>query len=233
MKKKKRDRKMMDALMESTFALRRKEIVGGEPPVSEIEDRWPALFSERQISAEFMRLVSSDLNQSFFDGLDKYVPKLLEVYRKRGQSCPDLRSLLHPLDEQTSNQKRRDAALLGLPYYLREDSKSHLCLSAVEASKGMDIGLLVVTEDGGSNKQLLAKNIVDVAVVLEEHVILKEQKDVARAFATLMGLLYSLNIDYPKGLKYTFEVIQKLVMGIGSGNCSAKANGLRNRMLQA
>ncbi|KAK9521323.1 hypothetical protein VZT92_002128 [Zoarces viviparus] len=185
-----------------------------------------------------MRLVSSDLNQSFFDGLDKYVPKLLEVYRKRGHSCPDLRSLLHPLDEQTSNQKRRDAALLGLPYYLREDSKSFISVcettsSAVEATKGMDIGLLVVTEDGGSNKQLLAKNIVDVAVVLEEHVILKEQKDVARAFAMLMGLLYSLNIDYPKGLKYTFEVIQKVVMGIGSGNCSAKANGLRNRMLQA
>lgn len=49
MKKKKRDGKMMDALMESTFALRRKEIVDGEPPVSEIEDRWPALFSERQV----------------------------------------------------------------------------------------------------------------------------------------------------------------------------------------
>lgn len=49
MKKKKRDGKMMDALMDSTFALRRKEIVDGEPPVSEIEDRWPALFSERQV----------------------------------------------------------------------------------------------------------------------------------------------------------------------------------------
>lgn len=41
----------MDALMESTFALRRKEIVDLEPPVSAIEDRWPALFSERQVIA--------------------------------------------------------------------------------------------------------------------------------------------------------------------------------------
>lgn len=49
MKKKKRDGKMMATLMESTFALRRKEIVEGEPPVSEVEDRWPALFSETQV----------------------------------------------------------------------------------------------------------------------------------------------------------------------------------------
>ncbi|XP_051533182.1 sterile alpha motif domain-containing protein 3-like [Myxocyprinus asiaticus] len=46
MEKRKRDRKIIDALMESTFALRRKEIVDGETPVSVIEDRWPALFSE-------------------------------------------------------------------------------------------------------------------------------------------------------------------------------------------
>jgi len=97
----------------------------------------------------------------------------------------------------------------------------------------VDIGLLIVAEDGGSGKQLLALNIVDVAVVLEERVIVQELKDVPKAFATLMGLLYSLNFVYPKGLKYTFEVIQKVFMGIGSATCSAKVNGLRNKMLQA
>ena len=30
-----------------------------------------------------------------------------------------------------------------------------------------------------------------------------------------MGLLYALNIDYTKGLKYTFEIIQKDLMDIG------------------
>lgn len=49
MKKKKKDGKMADGLMESTFALRKKEIVDGEPHVSEIHDRWSALFSERQV----------------------------------------------------------------------------------------------------------------------------------------------------------------------------------------
>lgn len=96
----------------------------------------------------------------------------------------------------------------------------------------MDIGLLIVSEEGGSKQELLAKEAVDVAVVLEEHIILHDLRDVANAFATMMGLLYCLNIDYPKGLKYTFELIQKVFMGIGSGNCSPKVNGIRNKLLQ-
>lgn len=58
------------------------------------------LFFSLQISAEFMCLVSTDLHQSFFDGLDKYVPTLLEMYRVRSSSSSDLRSLLQPLDVQ-------------------------------------------------------------------------------------------------------------------------------------
>lgn len=49
-------------------------------------------------SLEFMRIVSTDLHQSFFDGLDKYAPRLLQTYRLRTSSSSDLRSLLEPLD---------------------------------------------------------------------------------------------------------------------------------------
>ena len=96
----------------------------------------------------------------------------------------------------------------------------------------MDIGLCIVAEEGGSELELLAKEIIDVAVVLEEHIILHDLRDVANAFATLMGLLYCLDTDYPKGLRYTFELIQKVFMGIGSDNCSAKVHGIRNEMLK-
>ncbi|XP_056100045.1 uncharacterized protein LOC130078532 [Rhinichthys klamathensis goyatoka] len=237
MTKRKSGGKMIDSLMASTFAFRRKEIVHDEPPVSEIKDRWPALFSKKQISAEFMRLVSTDLHQSFFDGLDKYVPRLLQMYRVRTSSSSDLRSLLEPLDVQTSNQKRRAAALLGLPYYLKEDPNSLIRVcettsSEKEATKEVDVGLLIVTKEGGSSQALLAKQIVDIAVVLEENIIIRELGDVANAFSSLMGLLYCLDIDYPKGLKYTFEMVQKVFMGIGSGNCSAKVHGLRNKLVQ-
>lgn len=51
-------------------------------------------------------------------------------------------------------------------------------------------------------------DVVDVAVVLEEIVVLDLQ-DVQNAFDTLFGLLYALYIDYPKELRYTFEVIHQ------------------------
>lgn len=184
-----------------------------------------------------MRLVSTDLQQSFFDGLDKYVPRLLQMYRVRTSSSSDLRSLLEPLDAQTSNQKRRAAALLGLPFYLKEDPSSFIRVceadsSEEDATKEVDVGILIITEEGGSSRALLEREMVDVAVVLEEKIVKCDLGDVAYAFATLMGLLYCFDIDYPKTLKYTFELIQKVFMGIGSGNCSAKVNGLRNRLLQ-
>ena len=72
----------------------------------------------------------------------------------------------------------------------------------------MKVGVVMV-KDG--------EEIIDTAVVLEEAVILSELKDIPRAIALLMGLLFSLNIDYPKVLRYTFEVIQNVLMSIGGG----------------
>ncbi|TKS81561.1 hypothetical protein D9C73_015666 [Collichthys lucidus] len=57
MKKRKVDWKQIGEMMSDTFALRRKEIVEDEPLVAQVKDRWPALFSERQIEAKFARLV--------------------------------------------------------------------------------------------------------------------------------------------------------------------------------
>lgn len=40
--------------MDSTFALRRKEIIHSEPPVCDILKRWPALFLESQVCILFL-----------------------------------------------------------------------------------------------------------------------------------------------------------------------------------
>lgn len=50
MKKKKADMKKIEEMMASTFSLRRKQIVEEEPPVSEVKIKWPALFTEQQVS---------------------------------------------------------------------------------------------------------------------------------------------------------------------------------------
>lgn len=75
-------------------------------------------------------------------------------------------------------------------------------------------------------------DIINASVVLEEALVLCDLGDIPNSVAMLMGLLYALNIDYPKQLKYTFEVIQRVLMNIGAGQCSSLVHGLRNRLLR-
>ncbi|XP_047236443.1 uncharacterized protein LOC124877366 isoform X4 [Girardinichthys multiradiatus] len=127
---------------------------------------------------------------------------------------------------QNSTHTKRTILLLGLSHFLRDDALA----KTVEATedegvfcKGMKVGPVMV-KDG--------EEIVDVSVVLEEAVVLTDLKDIPSAVAMLMGLLYCLNIDYPKNQKYAFEVIQKVFMNIGGGQCSSLVHGLRNRLLR-
>ncbi len=55
----------------------------------------------------------------------------------------------------------------------------------------------------------------DVALMIEEEVVMRHLSDIPNAFLNLMGLVYALNLDYPKELKFTFEVIQRLFIGVG------------------
>jgi hypothetical protein len=89
-------------------------------------------------------------------------------------------------------------------------------------TRGMNVGIVVVKQ---------GEDLLDISVVLEEQIILHGIKDYSHAVVMLMGLLYALNIDYPKELQYTFEVIQKVLMNIGSENCS-RVHGLRNRLFR-
>lgn len=89
--------------------------------------------------------------------------------------------------------------------------------------RDMNVGILLVKE---------GEDLLDISVVLEDQIILHGIRDCSYAVAMLMGLLYALNIDYPKELQYTFEVIQKVLMNIGSHHCSARVHGLRNRLLR-
>lgn len=49
-KKTDRDMSLINRSMQSTFALRRDEMVKTEPPIADLKERWPALFTEAQVS---------------------------------------------------------------------------------------------------------------------------------------------------------------------------------------
>ncbi|CDQ80591.1 unnamed protein product [Oncorhynchus mykiss] len=126
------------------------------------------------------------------------------------------------MNNVSSNQRKRAAVLHGLPYLLREDLTYFLktyekTTDSEEVPRGVKIGILVVVDGAAADDPMLADN-VDVALVIEEQVITHELHNVPNAFATLIGLLYCLNMDYPKCLRYTFEVVQKMLLKIGAEN---------------
>lgn len=51
----------------------------------------------------------------------------------------------------------------------------------------------------------------DVGIIIERCTVLQDLHDVACRCALLFGLIYRLNLSYPKPLRYTFEFFQKVL----------------------
>ncbi|KAL6462559.1 hypothetical protein MHYP_G00289810 [Metynnis hypsauchen] len=203
MKKKGKDIELISEKMDLTFSLRRKEIVQLEPMVLEIQERWPALFLEEQICEEFCRITTKDLIGNFRAALDKYAPRLLKLYRARkGAFSQDMDNLLEKLDEQVTDP---------------ED----------ERTKGVKMGILTVLSDDAPTS---LPTVVNIAIVLEEAIVLTDLPDLPTAFAYLFGLLYALNMEFPKEHKYTFEAIQHIFMEL-STSCSQRVRSLKTKLL--
>ncbi|KAK6488859.1 hypothetical protein HHUSO_G7806 [Huso huso] len=230
--------------MDLTFSLRRKKIVEAEPLVSEVRERWPALFTEEQICAEFYRITTVDLMRTFHGSLEKHSAQLIRLYRaRRGAFGDDMQSLLDKLDEQikllwssTSDNlaHRKMTVLKGLPLFLREKPGNLLkmCLDTdpeESYTKGVKVGIITVVEDDVASSNSLP-TVTSVAIVLEEAVVFEDVRDLSTAFALLFDLLYVLNTDFSKELKYTFEVIQQVLMDLGS-QCSARVQSLKTKLL--
>ncbi|CAM4635293.1 unnamed protein product [Leuciscus chuanchicus] len=80
--------------MDQTFSMRRREIVHAETPVKTLMERWPALFTERQVFAEFNRIATTDLQNNFYGAVDRYTPWFLTIFKSKkgivGEKLDDL-----------------------------------------------------------------------------------------------------------------------------------------------
>jgi len=129
-KKKNMDMTKLNDKMETTFPLRRKEIVNEQPMVSVIKERWPGLFLEEQVSynlsvhhivlivyrfycsqifflsfpqvcREFQRITCVNLKTAFMTALNKYSNALIKMYRAKSKDLGgDMKMILDHFDEQ-------------------------------------------------------------------------------------------------------------------------------------
>lgn len=92
-----------------------------------------------------------------------------------------------------------------------------------QAETGMVFGVRVIRKEGAE----VHERPEEVLIVLEGVEVLTQLGNVPVACAMLFALVYALNLRYPAERKYTFEALQKLIMGLDGQRLSKKLQVLK------
>uniref|UniRef100_UPI003AAA4CD3 uncharacterized protein n=1 Tax=Centroberyx gerrardi TaxID=166262 RepID=UPI003AAA4CD3 len=170
-KKRRKDEAVIKEKMQRTFSYRRQEVLQ-EPMITEVQNRWPALFEVGEVNLEFMRITTVPLISKFMGQLDRYTDDLMKVFRSKGGSAgKKIRTIMALTANNENINIKRDCILRSLSVYLNEDMetlvKEYVDSEPREAELGIvqtTMGIYVTQVEGaGPGDELFA----DVGVVLE------------------------------------------------------------------
>ncbi|XP_065107472.1 sterile alpha motif domain-containing protein 3-like [Paramisgurnus dabryanus] len=232
---KRNNEQVIRGLMDRTFSLRRHEVVEDLPGIGEFKNRWPALFNEREVSAEFSRITTIPLVSKFMGQLDHFSTQLISVFRKKGGAAGQkINNIMSVLDQNVSIEKRRECILKALVVYVNEDPsnlvKEYMDVEHEEAQtlmRNTTLGIYVINPEGAH----ATDPYQDVGIIIEGIKILENLNNVAHACSMMLGLIYAFNLAYPQDLRYTFEIFQKLLMELDANKLSNKVHVLKNKLL--
>uniref|UniRef100_A0A8C4ZYE4 Uncharacterized protein n=1 Tax=Gadus morhua TaxID=8049 RepID=A0A8C4ZYE4_GADMO len=193
--------------MQHTFSLRRQEVLQ-EPKIPEFFNKWPALFDVIEINLEFMRLTTVPLTSTFLRELDRLTGDLIRVFNTKGGAAGEKNGAMMAKMENDIECSEAEADVAG----------TTMAIYTVQA-EGDD-------HDGPGGL------FADVGMVLEGVKVLNNLKSINHACVMLYGLIYALNLSYPKNLKYTFEAYQKILMDLESSKPSPKVRALKLKLLR-
>ncbi|XP_041951033.1 uncharacterized protein LOC121711464 isoform X2 [Alosa sapidissima] len=192
-------------------------------PMSSQFQHFPMMWNTywRQICAEFHRITSTNLKSTFYSAFDKYMPRLMTMYLEKaartGKTSELLRNIFRTHDLLTS-MLTADAQLLCRHF---PSSCVKMLLDFFKTWNAEDIDLpdlsdttvavLIVSNDTVS---LVKFGPAIHSIVLEGDIVVCDIAQMTEAFILLFGLIYALHLQYPKKLSYTFNFIQKVVMGL-------------------
>ncbi|XP_067436755.1 uncharacterized protein [Thunnus thynnus] len=203
------------------------EIVKKEPAVQDIVERWPALFTEGEVFAEFSRIATKHLESSFFESLDKHTPRIIELLQsKKGAAGLKIQELMANLSSDVT--ARRSVVLKGLPIVFGDDPNKFYktCFETTkdEAIDNVTVGVLTILSEDDPEQP------VSTAIVLEGGIVMDKIRDLPQAFCLIFGLTYALNLDYPKCVGNTFKFIQSVMLGLGNKALPPKLLTVKNML---
>uniref|UniRef100_A0A8C5GTS5 Uncharacterized protein n=1 Tax=Gouania willdenowi TaxID=441366 RepID=A0A8C5GTS5_GOUWI len=187
-----------------------------------------------------MRLTTVPLTSKFLGELDHQTNDLIKVFNAKGGAAGrKITAIMAQMENNEDINVRRDCMLRCLSIYLNEDLdtlvKEYMDIESREAEAEIGektMGIYTVQAEGHGPDVQGDGRFADVGVVLEGVKVLHNLQCVSHAFVMLYGLIYALNLSYPKSLKSTFEAYQKILMEFDSSKLSPKVQALKLKLLQ-
>ncbi|XP_076734908.1 uncharacterized protein LOC143414440 [Maylandia zebra] len=157
---------------------------------------------------------------------------VFKVYQELCSSRTDKGSNHHLLlvsntkgpSEDNTVEKRREIAIRCLIVYLGEKEEDLFKQYSDEEELNADLAMQIM--------KIAIIGHGPATIIVEGSKIL-ERIDVARSCALMMGVIYALNLTYPKQLKFTFEVFQKLCLELDGQKASSKVMNLKFGIFQS
>ncbi|XP_059202814.1 uncharacterized protein LOC131982234 [Centropristis striata] len=157
--------------------------------------------------------------------------KLFQIFESteevKGQK---IKRILAIKDECDNINIRRECVLKSLIIYLNEDPDSlfkEYLPSAVEDAEN-DIVTTVMGIHTVRSHEFGEPD--DVWVIIEGVKVFTNVGSAIRAFISLFGLIYALDLSFPENLKYTFEFVQKILMNLDAHRLNTKIQQLKIKL---
>ncbi|XP_057694433.1 uncharacterized protein LOC130917242 [Corythoichthys intestinalis] len=182
------------------------------------------------IQDEFYRITMVHLESKFMSKLDEFTPQLLKLFHTKGGSMGlQLQAILLKTPSNPNIHMKREIVIRCSMKFLGESSEQLLREydDADEDRILQDLALQTLKIYIKPNPS----EAPDIGIVVEGVKVLTGLENLPRACSLLVGIAYVLNLAYPKELKNTFEVFQKLFLGLDDTKLSPKINSLKNRLL--
>ncbi|CAI5692279.1 unnamed protein product [Oreochromis niloticus] len=146
---------------------------------------------------------------------------------KGGAAGSKMRPLLDTLNDTQSIEKKRDLLICCLISYLgeRQEDLFHDCQECEDYTDNM-MNVIVI------HNIMAEEDPSDVFIVIEGNQVMEGCGSRTKACVLLMGLIYALNLEYPKELKNTFDTFQKLFLELDGAKLLNKVHGLKNKLMQ-